>query len=353
MGNKTGVSSLEIMSSSLFGMPAAYTSNPGVNRERSITINHQRILSELAINRFKWDGLPDTVDPRYLEVTLFYTGLSVFYYDEDFDALLAVRAAGGGYVNMHDNPVSFTVVGPSRINSSIQDSVGTDTVGLNNKPPIRAYDPTVHSTLDKSLLNQLCVPVWGNALRYPDIEQISIYATRLAWIDRTIEINAKNARRTKILKTTQNAQLSAVNVVRSLDQGDELIQVTGPMQDMEFIEALDLGVDPDSYDKLSLLRTRIWNEAVRLFGINGANQDKKERLVSAEVGANDEQIATLRYSSLNARQDACERINKVFGTDISVDFRTEIEAREKQEQALEDAKASNAENPKGEDREKK
>lgn len=351
------VNSLDIMKAGLFGEYSAYTSNPGVNRERSITINHQLNLGEMAVNRFKWEGLPPTVDPRFLEMTLFYTGLCIFYWDTDFDALLAVRGAGGGFVNMLDNPVNFTVVGPSKLDSTIQDSVGGPSVGLLSKGmPIRAYDPVVHSEItDKNKLRDLCVPVWANAFRFPDLEQISIYATRLAWIDRTLEINTKNARRTKILKTTQDAKLSAVNVIRSLDQGDELIQVTGALADMDFIEAIDLEVNPDSYEKLSLLRTRIWNEALSLFGINGANQDKKERLVAAEVGANDEQVSTMRYSALNARQDACERINKVFGTEISVDFRSVIEGKENADEAAkrnEPAKASNAENPEGKDTKK-
>lgn len=352
MSSNKPMNSLGMLKGSLFGSFDSYKSNPGVNRERAITINHMQNLGELAINRFKWENLPPTVDPRFLEITLFYQALSVFYWDKEFDALLAVRGSGAGFVNMHDNPVSFTVVGPSNVAASIQDSIAGPTVGLSNRAPIRAYDPTVHSKLsDPEKLKEMCVPVWANAFRFPDIEQINIYATRLAWIDRTLEINTKNARRTKILKTTPNMSLSASNVVRGIDQGDELIQITGPMADMDFVEAIDLGIEPDSYDKLSLLRTRIWNEAVGLFGINGANQDKKERLVSAEVGANDEQIATLRYSSLNARQDACERINKVFGTDISVDFRTEIEAKEEAEAAMEaQQKASNAENPKGEDK---
>jgi len=350
--NKRGGGADALYRSHLFGDFDQYQPNQAVNRERSIALNHQRNLSEMAVNRFQWKGLPASVDPQFLEKTLFYTALCVFYWDKEFDKVLAVRGAGAGYVNMLDNPVTFTVVGPSTLTSSVQEGMA-EVTGIMNKTPIAAYDPTRHDG-SSAELKQYCVPVWANTFRYPDIDLIMIYSQRLAWLDRTLEINTKNARRTKILKTSQNMQLSAVNVARSLDQGDELIQITGPMQDMDFVEALDLGVNPDAYEKLSLYRTRVWNEIVGLLGINHANQDKKERLVSAEVGANDDQVSTMQYVALNARQLACERINKVFGLDVSVDFRTNFEEKAAIEdaQAAEADKASNAENPKGEDKEK-
>jgi hypothetical protein len=59
-----------------------------------------------------------------------------------------------------------------------------------------------------------------------------------------------------------------------------------------------------------------------LLGINNANQDKKERLVAAEVGANDEQVQATRNIALNARQQAAERINKLYGLSVEVDFKT-------------------------------
>ena len=39
-------------------------------------------LSELAMSMFKWKNLPETVDSRFLEYTLFYEGAVVFFQDE-------------------------------------------------------------------------------------------------------------------------------------------------------------------------------------------------------------------------------------------------------------------------------
>ena len=181
------------------------------------------------------------------------------------------------------------------------------------------------------------VPIWANYVRIPDLDVIRIYASRLAWIDRTLEINAKNARRNKVLKAPQNMSLSVQNFARQQDEGSEYIQVTGAMQDMEFIEALDLGVNPDSYDKLSILRTREWNNCMTLLGIDSANQDKKERLVAAEVSANDSQAESFRNVNLNARRQACEAISEVFGLTITVEYNTQVEAMAEAQEAMNQA----------------
>ena len=39
-------------------------------------------LTELAISMFEWKNLPETVDPRYLEMCLFSDGMCVFFNDE-------------------------------------------------------------------------------------------------------------------------------------------------------------------------------------------------------------------------------------------------------------------------------
>src|SRR5690606_31619781 len=85
--------------------------------------------------------------------------------------------------------------------------------------------------------------------------------------------------------------------------------------------------NPDHIEKLSIVRARLWNECMGLLGINNSNQDKKERLVSDEVKANDDQVSSSRRVNLNARQDAAEHINSVYGLNISVDYYSEIDAQ--------------------------
>ena len=58
-----------------------------------------------------------------------------------------------------------------------------------------------------------------------------------------------------------------------------------------------------------------------LLGIDNANQDKKERVQSAEVNANNTQIIASRNIWLSERQKAVEKFNEKFGQNVKVSFR--------------------------------
>jgi hypothetical protein len=77
-------------------------------------------------------------------------------------------------------------------------------------------------------------------------------------------------------------------------------------------------------DKLYQLKTQIWNEALTYLGISNLNVQKKERLVSDEVIRSMGGVIASRYSRLQARREACDAINRMFGLDISCDFRDDF-----------------------------
>src|SRR6187431_1969653 len=104
--NKRGSGADAIYNEHLFGGAGRFNNNPAIQREASITRLLQRNLTELAVNRFKWVNLPESIDERFLEMCLFFNALTVVYWDKDYDKLLAVRGTGTGFVNMLDNPVS-------------------------------------------------------------------------------------------------------------------------------------------------------------------------------------------------------------------------------------------------------
>lgn len=265
-----------------------FYNNPSKNRQFLIESMYTRVLTELAVNRFRWEGLPETVNPRWLELNLFYTALCVFYHDKDYKAYLALRATGAGRINMVGNPVSYTLMGPL--------------------------------FASKTLPARQVVPIWANYLRIPDLDIVTVYAHKLAELDRTIEINSKNARTNRAIVTEENTRLTMSNITRMLDEGQKDVVIT----DRKFIDAIqpiDMAIHPDSYEKMHILRTRLWNECMGLLGINNANQDKKERLVESEVGANDDQIGAMQDVNLNARQYAADEIKRKYNLDVKVSMR--------------------------------
>lgn len=277
------------------------------NTSRDVQSVYERFyykrLTELATSRFHWHNLPTSVDPRYLEMTLLRHALVVFFRDEDLatynttgvetGAFLALAGNGSGSWNMTNNPTRFTVTG-------------------NNYPT-------------KILPAKECVPIWANYSRTPDLDVIQIYAHRLANLDRTIDINAKNSRRSTVVFADENQRLTAANIVRRIDEGDPVIYVNNPIEGT--LTSVDLGVDPKGIEALHILKVRLWNECMMLLGIQSANQDKKERLIDGEVDANMEQIDLNRETALNARQLACDQINRKYGeyleAPVSVEFVTQ------------------------------
>jgi len=286
-----------------------YASNPANNRLALIERMYQRVITELAVNRFKWTGMPDSIDLRFMEMTLFRRALSVFYKDTKYDKFFALEGAGTAFVNMMHNPTGYTVLGPNFEGKTLA-----------------AYRYEAAEGKDQSMV---AVPIWANSMRIPDLDIVTLYSYRLAEMDRTIEINSKNARRNKVIITPENTKLSAVNINRALDEGQDGIQVAGPMQDMAFIQAVDMGINVNDVEKMHIVRTRMWNECMGLLGIDNANQDKKERLVAAEVDANSDQTSMMRYVNLNARRIAAKQINDVFGLNIEVEYFTDVDEQAK------------------------
>lgn len=275
------------------------------NRTRSqVGLNERmywRILTELACNRFKWEGLPETVSERFLELCLYQMAVCIFYNDKRY-GYLALRGTGSGIWNMYDDPTEFQVTGNSFVTKQLKDTE--------------------------------CVPIWANYLRIPDLDIVTLYARRLAEIDQTIYITVKNMRVTKTVVTDENQRHSWSNLMRLADEGLPVIFATQAL-DMTQLQALDVGADYHYLSELMIARSRYINDCMSLLGINNANQDKKERLVADEVAANDEQVQSAKYINLNARQQACEKINKMFpDLNVSVDYRSAKEQEEKQKELM-------------------
>ena len=77
-------------------------------------------------------------------------------------------------------------------------------------------------------------------------------------------------------------------------------------------------------DKLYQLKTEIWNEALTYLGISNVNTTKKERLVTDEVIRNMGGTIASRYSRLEMRRQACEKINDMFGLEITCNYRSDF-----------------------------
>lgn len=257
-----------------------------------------RVLSEMCMNRFTWHNLPNSTQARYMEKVLYSNALVVFFKHKATDVHLALRGTGNGMWNIYDDPTSFVVSGNGIINETI--------------------------------LAKDCVPIWGNYMRMPDVDIVLLYAMKLADIDRTMEIVSANMRTSRLVTSTQDQILTYQNINQQIDEGVKTIFIKDSV-DMENIKVHDMGTDPRYLPALATRKKELWNECLTLLGVNNnAGEDKKERLVADEVEANNDQVMVHRATSLTARQEACDQINRKFRypdgskLDISVSYVTDL-----------------------------
>lgn len=247
-------------------------------------------LVELAISMFEWKNLPDTVDPRFLELTLFTDGQAVFFKDEEL-GYLALQNAMNGDFDVYRIPINrraFAVNGYQR--------------KLTNKDSVIVYNNYLHTN------SQL---------------DADMFARRLYNLDRAIDVNA-NAQKTPVLiKCSQEERLTLLNVYKQWDGNEPLIMGDKGLN-TNAMTVLKTDA-PYVCDKLYQLKTQIWNEALTYMGISNINVQKKERLITDEVTRNQGGTIASRYSRLNARRDACKKINDMFGLEIWCDYREDYQ----------------------------
>lgn len=247
-------------------------------------------LTELAISVFEWKNLPDTVDPRFLELTLFSDGQAVFFYDEVL-GYLTLQSVINGQLDVYRIPTQR-----------------------------RAYAVNGY---DRQLDVTDSVLIYNNYLHKNSRLDVEMFSKRLYNLDRAIDVNA-NAQKTPILLLCDETErLTLENIYMQYDGNMPVIKgVRGLNPDS--VSVLSTGA-PYVADKLYQLKTQIWNEALTYLGISNINITKKERLITDEVTRNQGGTIASRYSRLNARRDACKLINKMFDLNIWCDYREDFQ----------------------------
>ena len=152
---------------------------------------------------------------------------------------------------------------------------------------------------------------------------VEMFATRLANIDRTIDVNANAQKTPMLIQCTEQQRLTLLNLFKEVD-GNSPVIFGDKNLDLNSIKAFKTDA-PFVCDKLYTLKTQIWNEALTYLGISNINVQKKERLITDEVTRNQGGTIASRYSRLETRRKACDEINTMFGLSISVDYREDYQ----------------------------
>ena len=276
----------EFYDTHLAGGKPRYRSSPAKTRKQAVYNMYWRVLTELSLNRFKWYGLPSSVDERFLELSLMRHGKVLFFKYQDplerFDPRYLVQQfTSVGELNHYDNPTVFQV----------QSTGG------------------IHGTYT----GKQAVPIWGNYLRYPDMDIINVYADRLTEIDTTIDVNTTNMRHPRVLVMSEHSKLTMENIDRQKQEGIPTIKVAPGVAGEDMYATLDMGTHHETMPGLLAAKGKMWNDALMMLGVPTVNQDKKERMITGEAETGKDQSEVIRNIALNSRKQGAQQINELFG----------------------------------------
>ncbi|UWG06433.1 MAG: Connector [Bacteriophage sp.] len=247
-------------------------------------------LTELSISMFDWKNLPETIDARFLELALFNDGMAVFFKDEVM-GYLGLQVMIGGTLDVYRIPITRTAFAQNGYQIKLDQSNS--------------------------------VIIFNNMLHTNSILDVQEMSKRLYEIQRTIDVNVIQQKTPKIITCTENQRLVMKNLYAQY-MGNEPFIFGDKNLDLSGIKTFDT-TSPYVADKLYDLKTQYWNEALTYLGISNVNTVKKERMITDEVQRNLGGTIASRYSRLFMRQQACEQINKMFGLNISVDYREDMQ----------------------------
>lgn len=252
---------------------------------------YQQRLTELALSCFEWINLPPTIDPTFLELTLFNDGSAVFFKDEIL-GFLALPVASSGQLNIYKIPTKRVAYASNGFHMEL--------------------------TENDSVL------IFNNKLKTNSVLDVEMYSKRLWNYDRIIDTNI-NAQKTPILiGCDENERLTMENLYLQYDGNEPVIFGRNDLKSNNPLTVLKTDA-PFVADKIYDMKSRIWNEALTYLGISNTQVSKKERLIRDEVQRDLGGVFANRFSRLDTRRKACEEINRMFDLNIEVQWREEGE----------------------------
>lgn len=259
------------------------TLNQVINEETAA--DYFSYLKLLAETQFEWTGLPPSVSARYLERRLFEDGRALFFKDPDM-GYLALGCTRNGGLNVYNEATQYC-----------------------------AHGTTYTANYDADN----CVLIRNNYDEESTRVMAILYAGRLYEAERTMDINVKAQKTPKFLAGTEKQRLTLLNIWKQWTGNEPLILVDKNM-DPDSLRSIDMTA-PYVSDKLMIYKHNVLNDYCTRLGLNNANTDKKERLITDEVDANNQLITLSLNIRLAPRQDACKLINALYGLNVSVDIR--------------------------------
>lgn len=260
-------------------------SNLNNNLERYFYNHYYYQLWSFACNLFHWDNLPDGIPSKFIERTLIDFGYGCF--GPYMGRKVFTKCTLSGPLDMYYEPKEITMYSVDEVHVTV-----------------KSADAVI---------------VYNNYARLPTSPFLDTYAARMAKAEAFIAVNM-NANKTPVIlgMPDQKATLSIKNLYAKFEGNEPAVIQMDAFGQMP-IQAIDTGA-AWKVDKAQEYKRQTWDEAMLFLGLRTTPVEKRERVNVAETLGDLQQVELSRQIALNARQDACEKINELWGTNITVEL---------------------------------
>lgn len=269
-------------------------------------------FKKIVLSLFEWEGLPDSMDARYLERCLYYTGQAAMLYMLPY-GYINTKSATAGKLNLYGLPTQIRCYSYGEINTNRRVFSGvSDAVAK-----VNGYeDDTDDERQTEAIL------VLNNWEGMATANTIELFAYRMYTVERAIDVNIRAQKTPYVIITNENKRLSMKNALQQVDENAMALVFERNHFDPEEMRTLNTGA-PYIADKLTDYKHSIWNEFLTFIGVDNISE-KRERMISAETMSNNECVNLNLMASLKPRQKAAEQFNQKYGMNISVKLRSDI-----------------------------
>lgn len=245
-----------------------------------------RQLLTLAENVFEFENMPDFIDTSYLNKTLLRKGSIAFFKDEVL-GLIALPYRNIGTLDVYGRPKNIVAIS--------------------------------QNGYQRTLKQGEYVIMYDNNGRYPLFLDIQQYAERIAYSTRTADINIAQQKTPRVWKVPAEKEKSFKDMINNVDGFAD--SVAG-YEDIGMLDDISMVLAPAPYvaDKIDEHKFKDWSEFLRLIGISNLSMQKRERLITDEIQAQNGGNVASRFSRYEPRAKALKLINEKFGTNIKVKY---------------------------------
>ena len=255
---------------------------------------------------FKYDGLPETIPAKWLEHYLFVNGQCVFI--KNGEDLIVTTGGQGGDPDIYYIPTKYIVSNPYVKEEARKTyTLGVDAVLIRNDTYSQGLIP---------LLTRYCSQLAENDLTMQTADILSRAMLTITATDTQTKESVE-----KWLLDLRKGKLSAIGELPSMvGNQDRTVNIT-PFQAVA-------STITDLIEYHQYLKASLYNE----LGLNANYNMKRESINSNESQLNDDMLHPLIDDMLARRREALEEVNKMFGTNITVEFNGAWLTNEKEEE---------------------